>query len=302
MTTFNILEDLQTDIGSRRATTANEKQAQEWLKTSAERLGLFVEMERFTFIGHELYRPAFTLFTVTGLTICLGLSLAGNEIGSLIGFGLLFGYLTFVHRQIDVRLAQTESHNVLAGLTRPFSQYVADPNKGTAVLMCAHYDTPRNFPPFFRHLRKVMNFLSPLAMLGWLLFVVVTVIGAIVGASPLLSTLKWLFASFSFPLILLAYVIMVFNLLRQKSDSPGADDNGSGTALVMAVAQHFKQNPPQNIELFFAWWGAEEVGLFGSRQFVRHVHDKLDKEKLHIVNADCVGVGEFLTVHTGQGW
>jgi Zn-dependent M28 family amino/carboxypeptidase len=70
---------------------------------------------------------------------------------------------------------------------------------------------------------------------------------------------------------------------------------------VLEVARRLKEKPPQNIEVFFAWWGAEELGLFGSRQFVRRFHTQLDKDKLYLVNVDCVGVGELLTVHTGQG-
>jgi Zn-dependent M28 family amino/carboxypeptidase len=41
--------------------------------------------------------------------------------------------------------------------------------------------------------------------------------------------------------------------------------------------------------------------LFGSRHFVRRFHVQLDKDLLYVVNADCVGVGELLAVHSGQG-
>jgi hypothetical protein len=34
---------------------------------------------------------------------------------------------------------------------------------------------------------------------------------------------------------------------------------------------------------------------------VRRFDAQLDREKLHIVNVDCVGVGELLTVYTGKG-
>jgi hypothetical protein len=113
--------------------------------------------------------------------------------------------------------------------------------------------------------------------------------------------MNWLALILSVPFLLLMFVTTLLRMVGQKSDSPGTDDNGSGTALVMSLAQRFKENPAKNIELFFGWWGAEEMGLFGSRQFVRQAHDQLDKDMLHIINADCVGVGEYLTVHTGQG-
>jgi Zn-dependent M28 family amino/carboxypeptidase len=116
-----------------------------------------------------------------------------------------------------------------------------------------------------------------------------------------LDVINWLALLFSVPFLLMMFVMTLYRMLSPKTDSPGTDDNGSGTALVMSLAQRFSAEPTENVDLFFGWWGAEEMGLFGSRQFVRQAHEKLDKNKLHVINADCVGVGEYLTVHTGQG-
>ncbi len=51
----------------------------------------------------------------------------------------------------------------------------------------------------------------------------------------------------------------------------GADDNGSGTVGVMTLARAFKESgelPEKSI--IFAAWTAEEVGLYGSRYFVKN--------------------------------
>jgi Zn-dependent M28 family amino/carboxypeptidase len=47
----------------------------------------------------------------------------------------------------------------------------------------------------------------------------------------------------------------------------GADDNASGTAALLALAAHFKQNPPEN-SIIVAALDAEESGLRGARAFV----------------------------------
>jgi Zn-dependent M28 family amino/carboxypeptidase len=47
----------------------------------------------------------------------------------------------------------------------------------------------------------------------------------------------------------------------------GADDNASGTAALLVMAQYFKQHPPQHSLLFIAF-DAEEEGLVGSRYFI----------------------------------
>ncbi len=90
-------------------------------------------------------------------------------------------------------------------------------------------------------------------------------------------------------------------LLRDHGDSPGADDNGSGVALVLEMVDRLRESPLQNLETYFAFWGAEELGLYGSRQFVRQYGERLDKQNTYVINADVVGVGETLLIHTGQG-
>jgi Zn-dependent M28 family amino/carboxypeptidase len=49
----------------------------------------------------------------------------------------------------------------------------------------------------------------------------------------------------------------------------GADDNASGTAALLAMAQYFKQHQPKHSLLFVAF-DAEEKGLLGSKYFVTH--------------------------------
>ena len=49
---------------------------------------------------------------------------------------------------------------------------------------------------------------------------------------------------------------------------PGADDNGSGVAALLAVARHFRMAPARH-SLVFAALDAEELGLHGARTLVR---------------------------------
>lgn len=47
----------------------------------------------------------------------------------------------------------------------------------------------------------------------------------------------------------------------------GADDNASGSAALLAMAEHFVRNPPRH-SIIFAAFDAEEMGLQGARAFV----------------------------------
>lgn len=91
---------------------------------------------------------------------------------------------------------------------------------------------------------------------------------------------------------------------------PGADDNASGDAVVLELAKHFKKvGSPRSI--IFAFFGAEEQGLVGSKFFLEWLkhEDKhrinLPKDKKGIVamvNLDMVGRmrGQALSV-SGTG-
>jgi aminopeptidase S len=53
---------------------------------------------------------------------------------------------------------------------------------------------------------------------------------------------------------------------------PGINDNGSGTAALLEVALTVAERELRPTKhLRFAWWGAEEVGLVGSRHYVREL-------------------------------
>lgn len=68
---------------------------------------------------------------------------------------------------------------------------------------------------------------------------------------------------------------------------PGADDNASGTAALLWLAQHFAKSPAEHTLLFSAFSG-EEMGLLGSRFFVESHRDRFDKT-LAMINLDMVG-------------
>ena len=61
-------------------------------------------------------------------------------------------------------------------------------------------------------------------------------------------------------------VVMAGAHLDSRLEGPGIQDNGSGSAALLAIALELANNKkytPQNT-LRFAWWGAEESGLIGS--------------------------------------
>jgi len=62
-------------------------------------------------------------------------------------------------------------------------------------------------------------------------------------------------------------VVMAGAHLDSVQRGPGIQDNGSGSAALLEVAEQLGKLKPQNT-LRFAWWGAEEAGLIGSTEYV----------------------------------
>ncbi|WP_231864608.1 M20/M25/M40 family metallo-hydrolase [Sorangium cellulosum] len=73
---------------------------------------------------------------------------------------------------------------------------------------------------------------------------------------------------------------------------PGADDNASGTAMLLEVARRFASLPERPARnLLFIAFGAEELGTIGSRHFVDNPPAPLAgmKPVVAMINADMVG-------------
>ena len=71
---------------------------------------------------------------------------------------------------------------------------------------------------------------------------------------------------------------------------PGANDNASGTALMLDLARHYADKNPKYTLVFMAF-GAEELGLKGSSYFLQHPLFPLNKIKF-MLNFDIAGTGD----------
>jgi Zn-dependent M28 family amino/carboxypeptidase len=68
----------------------------------------------------------------------------------------------------------------------------------------------------------------------------------------------------------------------------GADDDGSGTVTVLAIAKAFATGPKPKRSVIFIWHAGEEMGLYGSRYSADHPLVPLDKLDAQL-NMDMVG-------------
>ncbi len=85
-------------------------------------------------------------------------------------------------------------------------------------------------------------------------------------------------------------VVMLGAHLDSVSDGAGINDNGTGSAAILDAALGYANGgaQPKN-KLRFAFWGAEEEGLVGSKHYVRTLSEA-DRQKIGMyLNFDMVG-------------
>ncbi|WAG11858.1 M28 family metallopeptidase [Aeromonas dhakensis] len=84
-----------------------------------------------------------------------------------------------------------------------------------------------------------------------------------------------------------------------KQGSEGATDNGAGVAALLAVAEALKgQTLPYTVR--FAFFGAEENGLNGSKAYAASLDSAAVAKLLAMVNYDTIAGGDLVYVHSAH--
>ena len=85
-------------------------------------------------------------------------------------------------------------------------------------------------------------------------------------------------------------VLMAGGHLDSVPEGPGLNDNGSGVAALLEIAEELGgRQVPDGTALRFAFWGAEEVGLVGSRRYVDGLSRSERRRIAAYINLDMVG-------------
>jgi aminopeptidase YwaD len=82
--------------------------------------------------------------------------------------------------------------------------------------------------------------------------------------------------------------------LDSVAAGPGANDDGSGSAVLLELARTLAEAPnaARPYRVTFVLFGAEELGLYGSRYYVANLPDAERQSIVAMLNLDMVGVGQ----------
>jgi Zn-dependent M28 family amino/carboxypeptidase len=79
------------------------------------------------------------------------------------------------------------------------------------------------------------------------------------------------------------HVVVVGAHLDSVEAGPGINDDGSGTSLLLTMAQRLaRPGHPLKQKIRFAWWGAEEEGLIGSNYYASQLSDE-EADKIDVM-------------------
>lgn len=88
-------------------------------------------------------------------------------------------------------------------------------------------------------------------------------------------------------------VVMAGAHLDSVPEGPGVNDNGTGSAAILEVAEALAGTRTQR-PVRFAWWGAEEFGLLGSTHYVESLDEEARARIGHYLNFDMIGSPNFV--------
>jgi hypothetical protein len=88
-------------------------------------------------------------------------------------------------------------------------------------------------------------------------------------------------------------VIVVGAHLDSVGPGPGINDNGSGSATILEIAEQIRKVKPRN-KIRFVWFGAEEHGLLGSEAYVDSLPESERDKIAAMLNFDMVGSPNFV--------
>jgi hypothetical protein len=272
----------------RLAGTDAERRAGNWLATRLRDAGWRVEVEP-THI-----HPQYAL--VQAAHCGLGFAASLIAIVSPVA-GLAIALLTAVSMYLDLN---ARAYLLRRLFFRRASQNVVSAGRRAEaparLLLCANYDAPRT-GPFFRS-TTVARFawldrlsplpLGPFRILFWSLVALLPILGArLAGADSTLLSVVQLIPT----LILLIGILMLVN--QELSDvTPGANDNASGVAAVLSLADELDANPPENLDVGILFTGGGACLMEGTRRFLRAHRRQLDRGTTYFLNVEAPGRGE----------
>lgn len=297
---MSILE-LTKKIAIPRSTgTEGERTVQRIIEEVMKKNGYTVKKEEVKYIKSIKYYKFRELFFIWFPFIIV---LSSYFLHPFIIITLFVSYYIFktkIYPKIELKIAADKTVNLIAEKNTKEPRF--------KIVICGHYDSAIIKNKYIKKRIKLTKFFLLVDIL-FAIFIFLLFINAFV----LLNINKFLtfgvlylkeFSKFlkAFTIILgIKSVIQSYFILDFKEIySSGADDNASGITVMCKVAEALRKLNLK-IGIQFIFFSAEEIGSWGSRNWINRHTKYIDKNKNYFINLDCVGRGKIFFVNGGSG-
>jgi hypothetical protein len=299
---WDLVKKICTEVGPGLATSPQERERAEIIKKEFEvHLGADnVIIEEFNFAPDAILNPYPTVLPMI-LAVLLNISIGHftgiwpwiTSIAALVFSGLapMLFILEFIfnYELIDPLFPKRKSLNLIARLRKPGTQNI----KRLLILSGHHDSAPES--TWLRILGYGFFFLSATYFIGMSTMVVKNIIqltGLITGNAEIvrMGTLGWVLLVYPI-LPAIIYAAFVFGGKKNGGNVPGAMDNLSACALAVAMSRFLANHPdyiPDGTEIRFITFGSEEVGLRGSKRYVKRHLEVLKGLDVRALNYEMV--------------
>ena len=297
MNESRIQEDLQHLAGRlihRGASTEDERSAAEYIHDRFKQYTADIEIDDFHCIDSPQF--LFAMYYAEFMVVSF-IAIWWPRMALCYGAAVLLAYLAeFMGYEIMGRFApQFETQNVVA-------RFMA-PTPIRLLVIMAHYDSRRTGP-----LSEMWDpwWIRP-AHASILFCMVIVIFTCAIQAvtvpdenSNLTTTiLNWAFAFRWIAAIYLLSAACVMAIDARSGDfARGANDNASGTAALLRLAEHLAHNPIPDADVYLVATGGNQAWMSGARHLIG-TH-QFDQENTRFLNLDEIG-SEILCYTTSEG-
>jgi len=260
MNAMDHVRHLVEKIGPRGSTSIEEKEAALYSHKRLEGFGLLPTTESFR-SARSAWLPAalfWSLILASGFVF-----LGGGRLRAIIALVLATVGLASILLELSFRpnllrwiLPKSESQNVWARVD-------ANNEAQEQVALVAHLDSHRT-PLVFSSRTWVCWFerLVPIGMAFTIVLILIFTLGIVLP-------LPWLQTLAIGPMAVALGMLILMLQADFTAYSPGANDNASGVGVVLSLAEQLAKNPLEHTVVWIVLTGAEEVGCYGSDNFIR---------------------------------
>jgi len=285
---MNHINVLAGEIGYRVATTEGEHRAANYIEQEFHNYGLKeVRQEPFPCTSESMHQLLPYILTALGSSLIAPFAPVLGLGGMIATPAAMISELRTNRGPVRRLASKGTSHNVIGILS------ASGECKARVVLM-AHYDSVR-VRSYMKPSegRSTLRFLMPIMGLSYLTAIGASIVGFFAKRkrNKAVARSAGRVSGVAGATLLAAATPLLAGQLIRGIDGEGANDNASGVAVLLSLAEQMAQQPFENTEVWFVATGAEETGLNGARALLEHYGKQL--KDAYFFAIDTVGAGRL---------